>query len=298
MRLGVVILPEHPWSEGRELWAGAEALGFDHAWTYDHLAWRSLRDSTWFGTMPTLAAAATVTSTIRLGTLVASPNVREPVGLARDVIALDDVSGGRFTLGVGAGGLGWDATMRGQTELTPPERADRFAEFVELTDRLLREPPVDFAGTYYTAIDVPMAPGCVQTPRVPFAIAAIGPRGFRLVARHGQAWVSTGEGGGGRGAGAHGLDPAAGADVIRRQTARLDAACAETGRDPATIDRYVLLGFELRADLDSAEALRDLLGHYGEAGITDVIVHWPRHGEPFAGDRAHFEHVIATVTGA
>jgi len=298
MRLGVVILPEHPWAQGQEIWERAEEIGFDHAWTYDHLAWRSLRDSTWFATMPTLAAAALATTTMRIGTLVASPNVRGPVALARDVITLDDLSGGRFTLGIGAGGPGWDTTMLGGEELEPAERADRFEEFVELTDRLLREPPVDFDGAHYTAIDVPMAPGCVQTPRVPFVIAATGPRGFRLVARHGQAWVSTGDGAGGQGAGGDGLGPADGADVIRRQTARLDAACAEVGRDPATVDRCVLLGFGLRADLDSAEVLRDLLGHYGEAGITDVIVHWPRPAEPFAGDRTHFEQVIATVTGA
>ena len=70
------------WSTARDLWRRVEELGFDHAWTYDHLAWRSLRDSTWFGAVPFLAAGAVVTERIRLGTLVASPNFRHPVPFA------------------------------------------------------------------------------------------------------------------------------------------------------------------------------------------------------------------------
>ncbi|MGA2522463.1 MAG: LLM class flavin-dependent oxidoreductase, partial [Acidimicrobiales bacterium] len=79
MRLGVLVLPEFRWPEARSLWSRVEELGFDHAWTYDHLAWRTLRDSTWFGAVPVLAAAVVVTTRIRLGTLVASPNFRHPV---------------------------------------------------------------------------------------------------------------------------------------------------------------------------------------------------------------------------
>jgi alkanesulfonate monooxygenase SsuD/methylene tetrahydromethanopterin reductase-like flavin-dependent oxidoreductase (luciferase family) len=287
-----VILPEHPWAEGRRIWARAEEIGFDHAWTYDHLAWRSLRDSTWFGTMPTLTAAALATERIRLGTLVASPNVREPVGLARDVITLDDMSGGRITLGIGAGGAGWDATMLGQPELSPAERADRLDEFVVLTDRLLSEPPVDFEGWHYTAIDVPMTPGCVQKPRVPFAIAATGRRGLRLAAERASIWVTNGAG-----AFDKSLSPADGARVVAEQTTRLEAACAKAERDPATIDRLVLLGFQLRSEVESAERFRDLIGRYEEVGVTDVVVHWPRPAKPFAGDRETFEQTIAEVTG-
>ena len=73
MRLGVLILPEERWSTARDRWRAAEELGFHHAWTYDHLTWRRFRDKTWFGAVPTLAAAAETTSRLRLGTLVASP---------------------------------------------------------------------------------------------------------------------------------------------------------------------------------------------------------------------------------
>jgi alkanesulfonate monooxygenase SsuD/methylene tetrahydromethanopterin reductase-like flavin-dependent oxidoreductase (luciferase family) len=121
MRCGVVILPEHRWSEAQSIWRRAEALGFDHAWTYDHLAWRTLRDSPWSGTIPTLTAAALVTGRIRLGPLVASPSLRHPVPFARERIALDDVSGGRLTAGIGAGADGSDASMLGQPALTKRE---------------------------------------------------------------------------------------------------------------------------------------------------------------------------------
>ena len=57
MRFGITILPEYRWSDAARRWRGAEELGFDHAWTYDHLTWDGLQDSPWYGTTPTLTAA-------------------------------------------------------------------------------------------------------------------------------------------------------------------------------------------------------------------------------------------------
>ncbi len=95
MRIGVIILPEDPWSRAMGMWKSLEERGFAHAWIYDHLAWRSLADGPWYATMPTLAAAALVTERIQLGTWVTSPNFRHPVTLAKDLLTLDDMSGGR-----------------------------------------------------------------------------------------------------------------------------------------------------------------------------------------------------------
>src|SRR3954462_12504863 len=106
MRIGIVILPDQRWSVSAGRWRRAEEYGFDHAWTYDHLGWRDLADGRWFDAMLTLTAAATVTSRIKLGTLVASANFRHPVHFAREITALDDISGGRLTLGIGAGAAG------------------------------------------------------------------------------------------------------------------------------------------------------------------------------------------------
>ena len=287
MRLGVVILPEHPWPRAKELWQRAEALGFDHAWTYDHLSWRSLRDDPWHSAVPTLAAAAAVTDTIRLGTLVASPNFRHPVPFARELITLDDLSGGRFTLGIGAGGTGWDATTLGQVPWKPKERADRFEEFVVLSDLLLRQPVTTHEGRYYTAFEARSAPGCLQGPRLPFAIAAAGPRGMRITAQHGQTWVTIGQGD------RSGPAPVAeGVTVVAEQMARLDAACDEADRDPATLDRLVLTGLTLDSGLGSVDQFEDTLGRYEAIGVTDYVVHWPRPNPPYEGDEAAFEAIL------
>ena len=288
VRVGVCILPELRWPEQRELWRRAEELGFDHAWTYDHLAWRSLRDEPWFGAVPTLTAAALATSTIRLGPLVASPNFRHPVSFAKELVTLDDVSGGRLTLGIGAGGEGWDATMLGQEPWSRGERTARFEEFVDLLDRLLREPETTYGGRWYSAREARTYPGCVQQPRVPFAVAATGPRGMRLAATYGQTWVTTGER-----SSEELLDPVEGAGVVREQIRRLEEACGAVARDPATIDKLVLTGPALDAGLQSEESFADAAGRFAEVGVTDLVVHWPRPSEPYAGDPNAFERIFS-----
>jgi len=288
MRLGVLILPEFRWPTAQSLWRRAEELGFDHAWTYDHLAWRSLRDSAWFGAVPTLTAAAMATERIRLGTLVASPNFRHPVPLAKELMTLDDISGGRLTLGVGAGGEGWDATMLGQAAWSQRERADRFAEFVDLLDRLLREPVASYHGHFYSADEARTVPGCLQRPRIPFAVAAAGPRAMRLATIYGETWVTTGdlkrEGP---------VGAADGATMIREQIARLEEVCVQVGRDPASLRRLILTGPILDAGLASVEAFRDTAGRYAEIGVTDFVVHWPRAAAPYAADLATFERIFS-----
>lgn len=288
VRVGVVILPEHRWREGgSDRWRRAESLGFDHAWTYDHLAWRDLRDSPWFDATATLAAAATATSRIRLGTLVASPNFRHPVPLARQVLTLDDVSGGRFVLGLGAGGQGWDASMLGQTPWSPAERAGRFAEFVELLDRLLTDPEVSYTGTYYSAVEARSHPGCVQQPRVPFTVAATGPRGMEIAARFAGTWVTTGDRSRVTAASAK-----EGAVEVDRQMRMLDDACARVGRDPSTVGRMVLTGLSLDSGLTSRAALEDTIGAYEAVGVTDFVVHWPRPTAPYRGSEDDFASVV------
>ncbi len=288
MRVGVVVLPEHPWPVLAERWRRAEALGLDHAWTYDHLSWRSLRNGPWHAAVPVLTAAATVTDRLRLGTLVASPNYRHPVPFARELITLDDVSGGRITLGIGSGGTGFDATVLGDAPWSARERADRFEEFVTLTDLLLCRPETTWRGRYYAAHQAVSHPGCVQRPRLPLAIAAAGPRGLRLAAEHGDAWVTIGDG--------TRPDPAPvaeGVAVVGDQVARLEDACAALDRDPATIDRIALTGLTLDSGLGSPAQFEDTVGRYAEVGVTDLVVHWPRPTPPYHGDEAAFEAIFA-----
>jgi len=288
VRLGVLILPEHRWSTAAPIWRRVEDLGFDHAWTFDHIAWRELRDEPWFASIPTLTAAALATSTLRLGTLVASPNFRHPVPFARELLTLDDISGGRLTVGLGAGGIGWDATILDQEAWSPKERTDRFTEFVTLLDRVLREPEVTATGRYYGADGARSYPGCVQRPRVPLAIAAIGPRGMRLAADHAEIWVSNGD----RTSNTPTVAATEGAEMIRRQMVALDLACETAERDPTSLRRLVLLGGQLAAGTESRAAFQETKGAYAEVGVTDLVVPWPRPSEPFAGDPAVLEHLI------
>ncbi|MEW2303298.1 LLM class flavin-dependent oxidoreductase [Streptomyces sp. NPDC006655] len=289
LRLSTVILPYRRWSEGgSSAWTRAEELGFHTAYTYDHLSWRSFRDGPWFGALPTLTAAAARTERMRLGTLVTSPNFRHPVTLAKELISLDDISGGRVTLGIGAGGTGFDATALGQEPWTPRERADRFAEFVALLDRLLTEDTVTYEGAFYSAGEARNIPGCVQRPRLPFAVAATGPRGLKLAARHGQAWVTTGdpklfETG----------TPEQSYEALRGQLGRLADACAAAGRDVSELDRVLLTGFTPDRDrpLRSLDAFVDFAGRYQELGFTELVIHWPVPDSVFAAEEKVFERI-------
>ncbi len=294
--LSTVVLPYQRWSDGgRTSWRGAEELGFHAAYTYDHLSWRTFRDGPWFGAVPTLTAAATATTRIRLGTLVTNPNFRHPVTLAKDLITLDDLSDGRITLGIGAGTSGFDAAVLGQEPWTPRERADRFAEFVALLDRLLTEPDVTASGTFYSAYEARNVPGCVQRPRIPFAVAATGPRGLALAARYGEAWVTTGDDNL-----AASATPAQSDAALALQVERLAAACAEAGRDPATIHRVLLTGFtpERNAVLGSFERFVDFAGRHLALGFDEIVVHWPIPDSDFAADQGIFERIATEALGA
>ncbi|MGW2636488.1 LLM class flavin-dependent oxidoreductase [Streptomyces sp. NPDC001348] len=292
LRLSTVILPYRRWNEGgRSAWVRAEQLGFHTGYTYDHLSWRSFRDGPWFGAIPTLTAATSVTSRLRLGTLVTSPNFRHPVTLAKELISLDDISGGRVTLGIGAGGTGFDATALGLEPWAPRERADRFAEFVPLLDRLLTEDGpegVSYQGEHYSAHEARNIPGCVQRPRLPFAVAATGPRGLRLAARYGQAWVTTGdpklyENG----------TPEQSVEALRGQVARLTDACATIGRDVTGLDKVMLTGFtpDRGRPLQSLDAFVDFAGRHRELGFTEIVLHWPIPDSDFAADEKVFEQI-------
>ncbi|MDT0166669.1 LLM class flavin-dependent oxidoreductase [Actinotalea sp. AC32] len=298
MRIGIVLLPQLRWSEDRGRWRRAEEMGFDHAWTYDHLAWRSLADEPWLATVPVLAAAAGVTERIPLGTWVASPNYRHPVPFAKDVLGLDDVSGGRFVLGVGAGGTGLDADVLGDPELTPGQRAARFEEFVDVLDLLLTQPVTDHHGQHYTVREARMLPGCVQRPRVPFVVAANGPRGMRVAARHGAGWATYGPGDG-VGAGEEGATGADRYDAwwagLGAMVRRFEQVASDAGRDPAGVDRYLNVDASPVFSLASVDVLEDAVGRAAGLGFTDLVVHWPRPDGVYAGDERVLEEVASRL---
>jgi len=286
VRFGIVILQELRWAQARHRWVRAEELGFDHAWTYDHLGWRDLVDGPWFDAVPTLTAAATVTSRIRLGTLVASANFRHPVAFARSVTAIDDISDGRLLLGLGAGGLGFDATVLGGEPLPPKERVARFREFVELLDAVLVRDSTTWKGEYFEAVDARSTPGSVQLPRVPFVVAANAPRSIALAAEFGQGWITTG---------APTEDLEEWWTAVAERADRFGEALAAIGRQADSVARYLLLDAAPVFSLSSIAFFTEAVERAAALGFTDVITHWPRPGGWYEGEEGILDDVPAVM---
>jgi alkanesulfonate monooxygenase SsuD/methylene tetrahydromethanopterin reductase-like flavin-dependent oxidoreductase (luciferase family) len=283
MRVGVTLLPERPWVEDRERWIRAERFGFDHAWTFDHLAWRSLADSAWYATMPTLTAAALATTRLRIGTWVTTPNFRHPVPLAKELMTLDSISEGRIVVGIGAGAPGWDASMLGQQPLTAAQLMHRFDEFVTLLDLLLTQRRTSWEGEWYKAVDARNVPGPVQQPRPPFVVAANRPKAIALAVAKGEGWATAGTA-------SRDSDEAAWWDGAGEASRICGDALAGTGRRADSIERYLNLE-ALSSSLTSVEQFRDQVGRAAELGFTDVVIAWPRSDGPFAGDEKVLEAI-------
>jgi alkanesulfonate monooxygenase SsuD/methylene tetrahydromethanopterin reductase-like flavin-dependent oxidoreductase (luciferase family) len=292
-RVGIIILPQLRWAEQADLWRRAEAYGFDHAWTYDHLTWDPTAGQPWGATVPTLAAAATVTSRIPLGTWVASPNFRHPVPFARELAALDDLSSGRAVLGIGAGGTGRDGVVLGEPVLPPPDRAARLEEFVTLLDLVLTRPTTTWRGRFYSAVDAQTTLPCLQEPRLPFVVAANGPRMMRLAARYGCGWATTGD------PAARGADDQTWWDGVERLATRFDQVLAEQGRDPGSIDRMLSVDAAPTFSLVSASYFAQVRQRAAALGFTDVVAHWPiPGGDVYGGDEAVLDQVARTLAGS
>jgi alkanesulfonate monooxygenase SsuD/methylene tetrahydromethanopterin reductase-like flavin-dependent oxidoreductase (luciferase family) len=277
MRIGIIVLPELDWAHDRDRWVRADELGFDHAWTYDHLSWRTLADGPWHATVPTLTAAALATSRIRIGTLVTSPNYRHPVPLAKDLMTLDVMAEGRLDIALGAGGTGFDASVLGDPPLTARQRHERFVEFTGLLDRLLRDPVTDWVGEWYAAVAARMIPGPVQSPRPPLVVAANGPRGMALARatarRPGDGWVTIGTADAAEHAGEWW-------DGVARAAARMDDVLA--GHAPPGFVRMLNLESRLRPDTSVDDVAADVR-RAADLGFTDVTLAWPRASDPYRG---------------
>ncbi|MFK4730121.1 LLM class flavin-dependent oxidoreductase [Agromyces mediolanus] len=291
MRFGIVILPQFPWPEAARRWRAAEEYGFDVAWTYDHLSWRSLADEPWHATVPTLTAAALSTSSIGLGTFVANPNFRHPVPFAKELATIDQISGGRVVAGLGSGGTGFDAHVLGQEALSPRQRHERFVEFADALDRLLRfEAPgsggVSFSGEWFTADRARMVGTPAQSPRMPIQLAANGPRGIALAAGLADGWITTGR---------EDLEPEAWWRHVGELSARFGEACATLGRDVDGAARVLSIDAGERYSLASVDAFEDAVGRAAELGFTEVVAHWPRESGVYAGEERVLDEVAARL---
>ncbi|MWB97114.1 LLM class flavin-dependent oxidoreductase [Agromyces seonyuensis] len=292
MRHGLVILPQYDRPEVFRRWRAAEEFGFNHAWTYDHLAWRGLAGERWHATIPTLTAAALSTERIELGLFVTSPNFRHPVPFAKELGTVDDLAGGRLLLGVGSGGTGFDAFVLGQEELTPRQRHERYVEFVRGLDALLRfEEPgsggISFAGDWFEAKDARMVGAPAREPRMPLLLAGNGPKSIRFAAEVGDGWVTTGGE----------ADEAeawwAGVAALAARYADAWAATGRAGEARSILSLDGVHGYSLA----STAAYEDAVGRAAGLGFTDVVAHFPRESGLYAGDESVLEEVAALLPG-
>jgi alkanesulfonate monooxygenase SsuD/methylene tetrahydromethanopterin reductase-like flavin-dependent oxidoreductase (luciferase family) len=243
-------------------------------------------DGPWHAAVPVLAAAAGVTRHLRLGTLVATPNFRHPVTLAREAITLDDITGGRLDLGLGPGSEGFDARALGQEPWRPAQRMERFGEFLQVLHAIADgEPEVrtSMRNAHYEADEAPSTPGTLQHP-LPLTIAAGGAKGLRLAAIHGRHWVTIGPTGRGD------RSPDGVLAAVRRQLTLLEAACRSAGREPSSIGK-VLLWTPTEPVLDSLSQFDELVAPYVELGFDQFVLHHPDQTGPYGGDVATFERI-------
>lgn len=274
VRLGVVMMPVDDWTEAVSTARWIEELGFHHLWVYDHLSWQRYRDRPWHATYPWLAGIAAETSRVRLGTMVSNPNIRHPVTLAKDAMTIDHISEGRFTIGLGAGGTGYDATALGQQPLSPGQRIDRLAEFAYCIDGLLTGELRSHESQWFTFTEARILPGCVQQPRLPLAIAGGGRRALEVVANTADAWITYGDT-------THNEISERGTDrIVAQQLGHLERNCEALGRDVDSIDKIYLIGNTDARPLANVNAFSTFLDRYAELGFTDMVFHLPRPDDP------------------
>ena len=269
-RHGIVVVPEHRWREAAPRWAAAEQLGFDHAWTYDHLVWGGLPDSPVFAFAPTLALASTVTSTIGLGVFVSSPNFRHPYVLARDAITLDDASGGRFLLGIGRG----RRPRQPHPRRGPPAQASGSTGSTSSPSCSTACSPRTTSTT--TASSTPPATRAPSPSRCATACRSSSPATGRARWRWPPGSATRG-----RPTAARATPSRSGSTTSRPWWPASTTSATRAGR--SGLDRYLLLDASPRYALESVDLYAEMAGRAAELGFTDVVTHWPRPDGPYAG---------------
>lgn len=255
------------WSDLLAMATTAEAVGFDSLWVADHLIFRFAErepQGPW-ECWSLLSALAAVTRRVEIGPLVACTAFRNPALLAKIADTVDEISGGRVILGLGAG---WHEPEYRAFGYPYDHRVSRFEEALTIVRGLLRDGHVDFAGAYYQARDCELRPRGPRRHGPPLMIGSTGKRMLRLAAEHADQWNAWGRN-----------DPAE-ISPLRQQ---VDAACAAAGRDPATLKRTVSVLVDLPARVGrprekppfltgTTEQIAAAFRDYAGAGISHIQV--------------------------
>jgi alkanesulfonate monooxygenase SsuD/methylene tetrahydromethanopterin reductase-like flavin-dependent oxidoreductase (luciferase family) len=214
------------WPEQRQMAARAEAIGLDSIWVGDHLLYRGDGRPTrgpW-DAWTTLAALAAVTERVQLGPLVASTSFHNPGIMARKAATVDEISGGRLILGLGAG---WNEVEYRAFGIPFDRRVSRFEEAFTIIRTLLREGRCDFHGTFFDFDDCELLPRGPRPQGPPLLVGSMGERMLGITLPHVQAWNAWFTW--------FGNTP----DGYRQLRQRIDDACRSAGRDPAEVERTV-----------------------------------------------------------
>ena len=206
-------------------------LGFDGLWVGEHLLyrWPDREPRGPWEAWTLMAALAAATTNVTIGPLVACTNFHNPALLAKQAATIDEIAGGRFVLGLGAG---WNETDFRAFGLPFDHRFDRFEEAFAIIRTLLQDGAIDFDGRFYQARDCELLP----RPRPggpPLLIGSNGPRMLRIALPHAHAWNTWF---------ADTNNTPAG---VTRLSAIVDEACRDVGRDPAAIKRTVAVHVRL-----------------------------------------------------
>jgi len=245
----------------------AEDAGFDSIWVSDHLIFRfeGKEPQGIWECWSLLSALAAATSRVEIGPLVSCTSFRNPALLAKIADTVDEISGGRLILGLGAG---WHEPEYAAFGYPFDRRVGRFAEALQIIVPLLRTGHVDFAGEYYQARDCELRPRGPRPAGPPIMIGTTGARMLRLTAEYADIWnawaLNTPE------------------DVTAARD-KVDAACLDAGRDPATLQRSCSILVDLpgragrpREDgpvlVGNPETLANSLRRHADLGISHVQV--------------------------
>ena len=261
------------WQELREMAQAAEGLGYDSLWVGDHLLYRDAGGTArgpWEA-WTVLAALAEATSRVELGPLVAATSFREPALLAKQAATIDEISGGRLILGLGAG---WNEVEYVAFGFPFDHRVARFEEAFTIIRTLLREGRADFVGRYYAVRDCELVPRGPRPEGPPLMLGSIGERMLAIAAPHVDAWNAWHDW--------FGNTPEGLAPLL----ARVDAACLAAGRDPRSVARTATVlvrlaggGGRLQGDpaggaipplSGSTEAMAEALHAYAALGVSHV----------------------------
>ena len=261
------------WRELRDMAQAAEGVGFDTLWIIDHVLFRNagavvMEEGQTRGVweaFSVLSAIAEATSRATLGPFVACNSFRNPALLAKTADTLDDISGGRLLLGLGAG---WHEPEYAAFGYPFDHLAGRFDEALQIILPLLKGERVTFAGKYYQVTDCVLQPRGPRPGGPPIWIGAKQPRMLRLVARHADAYNTVWH--------------ARPSDLTGPFT-NLEAACREVGRDPATIRKTAGVNVVVPGAADTVgppsalrgsveEVARAIYAFKTEAGVTHMTL--------------------------